>query len=166
MHLAPGPRFLSPALPVSPHRVASARQLLLRRVALLEATLVQHGVAVPEASAATCAACAVDAADEEGRTALYVACWEGDLADARRLLGRGAAVDRAKQDGATPLLIACEEGHEAVVGLLLQHGAEVDRADEDGATPMYMACQEGPKCEIETSLWVSMVSMRPTNPRS
>ena len=55
-------------MPASPH--ASARQLLLRRIALLEATLVQHGVAVPEASAATRAACAVDAADEEGRTAL------------------------------------------------------------------------------------------------
>ena len=40
----------------------SARQLLLllRRVVLLEATLVTHGIAVPEASAATRAACAID----------------------------------------------------------------------------------------------------------
>ena len=47
----------------------TAQQLLLCRVALLESTLVQHGVAVPAASAATRAACAVDAADEGGRTA-------------------------------------------------------------------------------------------------
>ena len=42
--------------------MASAPLLLLRRVALLEAPLARHGVAVPSASAATRAACA-EAAD-------------------------------------------------------------------------------------------------------
>ena len=49
----------------------AAQQLLLCRVALLESVLARHGVAVPAASAATRAACAVDAADERGCTTLW-----------------------------------------------------------------------------------------------
>ena len=111
----------------------SARLLLLRRVVLLEATLVTHGIAVPEASAATRAACAIDAPDAEGCTALWRACEECDVEDARRLLGRGAGVDCATKTGCTPLHAACQDGHEAAARLLLQRGAAVDLAGKAGS---------------------------------
>ena len=61
-----------------PTAAATAQHLLLCRVVLLEDVLARHGVAVPAASAATRAACAVDAVDDNGRTqgvGVYTEVW-------------------------------------------------------------------------------------------
>jgi len=52
------------------------------------------------------AGAAVNQADADGFTPLYVACQNGQLDCVRLLLGASAAINQAKNDGATPLFIA------------------------------------------------------------
>ena len=83
----------------------------------------------------------VDEVDEDGHTALWVACWRGHTEVAKLLLAAAAQVDKAKSDGATPLFISCQEGHSECASLLLAHGAKSDVADREGATPLFIACE-------------------------
>ena len=71
---------------------------------------------------------AVDRAYQDGATALFVACQNGDEPAVRLLLDAcAAAVHQARAaDGMTPLLVACQKGHAPVVELLLDRlGDEV-----------------------------------------
>lgn len=82
---------------------------------------------------------AIDVASGDGRTALFVACQNGETAIARMLLGAGADADLSDGDGITPLWMATQNGHEAVVAALLKEGkADTNRADNDGITPLMM----------------------------
>ena len=78
----------------------------------------------------------VDHADDEGWTALLIACLAGHTETARVLLEGGATVDQADQYGATPLLIACEKGHPRIVKLLVERGADVTLSNKEGETAM------------------------------
>ena len=49
-------------------------------------------------------------ADDEGFTALHMACQEGHDAIAVMLLRKGAKIDATDDDGVTPLMLACEAG--------------------------------------------------------
>ena len=71
----------------------------------------------------------VNRADEHGRTQLYNACWNGQVAVARLLLDKGAEVDRADKDGVTPLYIACRKGRVDAARLLLDNGADVNQKE-------------------------------------
>ena len=53
-----------------------------------------------------------DATENDGRTALMIACGNGHELCARALLEAGAAVDSATNKGATTLKISCQNGHE------------------------------------------------------
>ena len=55
------------------------------------------------------AGAAVNQADAEGFTPLYVACQEGHFECAQLLRDAGAAANQAPQNGATPLYIACQK---------------------------------------------------------
>jgi ankyrin repeat protein len=61
---------------------------------------------------------AVDAADEDGWTALHCAALNGHEATVRLLLEKGAAVDAADEGGWTALRWAARNGHEAIVQML------------------------------------------------
>lgn len=78
---------------------------------------------------------AVNARDEEGRTALHYAADRGHVAAVRALLAHGAAVDATDAEGQTALHYAAVCEHEELAGVLLTAGANPGAADGDGATP-------------------------------
>ena len=75
---------------------------------------------------------AVDAADEDGNTALILAAGEGEKKIVRILLERGAAVDLRSRGGSTALEVAMRKGHEQVAELLKLHGAAEPQAPAIG----------------------------------
>lgn len=78
-------------------------------------------------------------ADEEGFTALHMACQEGYGDIATMLLRKGANVDSTDDDGVTPLMLASEAGHDSVVTLLVAENADVNLADKAGKTAILRA---------------------------
>jgi ankyrin repeat protein len=78
-------------------------------------------------------------ADEEGFTALHMACQEGYEGMVTLLLRKGAKVDSTDDDGVTPLMSASEAGHESVVTLLVAENADVNLADKAGKTAILRA---------------------------
>ena len=78
-------------------------------------------------------------ADDEGFTALHMACQEGYQDIVTMLLRKGAKVDSTDDDGVTPLMVASEAGHESVVTLLVAENADVNLADKAGKTAILRA---------------------------
>ena len=94
------------------------------------------------------------AADVDGRTAFYLACWAGHAEVVSFLLGvPGVDINRAKSTGATPLNVASQNGHARVIDLLLSApGIEVNRATKFGATPLFIASQNGHAAVVDLLL--------------
>ena len=86
------------------------------------------------------ASAAIDQADEQGITPLYMACQEGHPGCVQRLLEADADINQAMNDGTTPLSIACEIGHIVGARLLLERGADVDVPDAKGQTLAIWCC--------------------------
>jgi len=75
---------------------------------------------------------------------LVSACASGDLAQAQRLLDRGASPDAYDCDGtATALMAAASSGHRDIVGLLLRRGANARLRDDRGRTAFDQAKAAG-----------------------
>jgi hypothetical protein len=87
----------------------------------------------------------VNGADEDGRTAVFVAAQRGHEAVVRYLVKvLGARVDQATHKGCTPLYMAAGRGHATVVLCLVKElRACVNLTDESGGTPLYIASQQG-----------------------
>eukprot|EP00946_MAST-07B_sp_MAST-7B-sp1_P003743 g3743.t1 len=91
----------------------------------------------------------VDVFDDDGKTALAVACKAGALATAKTLIRFGASVHResmmAAPTGAlqevllTPLQIACVKGSSDFVEFLLRMGSDVNKKSESQLTPLHIA---------------------------
>ena len=88
-------------------RAAAKRGDVDRVRAFVAKRTQQDGVAAANLLAA------LDAADDEGKTALSCAAEEGHEAVVRELVEAGADVNKADDDGRTPLYIAAHKGHEA-----------------------------------------------------
>jgi ankyrin repeat protein len=87
---------------------------------------------------------AVDVSDDDGTTALMLACINGHSSVVRLLLGTGtSALDAADRGGFTPLALASEYGWPNICEMLLAAGADANATAVDGTTPLYVACQEG-----------------------
>jgi uncharacterized protein len=72
------------------------------------------------------------------------ACGQGDLAEAERLLARGASPNAYGIDFAqTALIAASEQGHRDIVVLLLDNGAKVGLRDIMGRTALDRAKERG-----------------------
>ncbi|CAH2990633.1 unnamed protein product [Chilo suppressalis] len=85
----------------------------------------------------------VDDRDENGTTALMVACEHGRVATTRALLAAGADSCACDADGWTPLAFAARGGHLPVVRELLDAGAKVDSRDCAAWTPLLWASYKG-----------------------
>ncbi len=85
----------------------------------------------------------VNAAGDNGYTALHIAADEGHANVAEFLLANGADVNATSKNGYTPLHLAVLEGHRDVVEVLLAHGADVNPHDWEGKTPLRLALDKG-----------------------
>lgn len=85
----------------------------------------------------------IDAPDEDMRTRLHRAAFDGNAQLAQRLLAAGAAVDAREKEGATPLLFAVAKGNDGLVTLLLENGADVNAQLTSGLTSVDIATRTG-----------------------
>lgn len=82
----------------------------------------------------------VDAVNEEGDSALIIACAQGDVGIVRLLLNHGAQVDLRNSFGCFPLMYS----QATCIPLLVQYGANVNECCEpSGMTPLMASCQRG-----------------------
>ncbi len=94
----------------------------------------------------------VDAADEDGRTALQLAAYDGHTDVVRKLLDCDPAVDHLDGAGRTALMYAASGANHETVQLLLEAGAHPDIIDkEEGFTALMFAAAEG-QTEVVRSL--------------
>jgi hypothetical protein len=77
--------------------------------------------------------------DQLGRTELWWAARDGQLAAVERLLAQVENPNAADIDGEGPLHAAARRGHVAVVEVLLASGADPGARALDGATPLHAA---------------------------
>ena len=110
--------------------------------------------------------CDPDLQDESGRTALWLACWEGHLQVVQCLVEAGATIELGDFEVTTPFSVACENGRLEIVRYLakvagLWRGLRRDRrridrrgrpvsatldperTDLDRCTPFFRACLLG-----------------------
>jgi ankyrin repeat protein len=84
----------------------------------------------------------INAADENGETALHFAVSGGHLAIVRILLDAGVSVNQADAYGYTALYMACQAGFADSVELLLEHGGDVYlKPISSGKTCLHIAAQ-------------------------
>src|SRR5215831_7979480 len=79
----------------------------------------------------------------DGSTPLQWAVYNGDLAEARRLLKAGADVSLANNYGATPMTLASEVANTDMLKLLLEVGANVDSPNPEGQTALMAIARTG-----------------------
>jgi len=85
----------------------------------------------------------VNAAENDGSTALLWASYRDDLESAGLLIHAGANVNRATDLGVTPLWAASQNGSAAMVRRLLEAGANPNLALVAGETPLMVAARSG-----------------------
>jgi ankyrin repeat protein len=85
----------------------------------------------------------VNRRNADGSTPLQWAVYNGDLAEARRLVRAGANVSIANNYGATPMGLAAEVGNAEMLALLLEAGANADSPDPDGMTALLAVARTG-----------------------
>lgn len=83
----------------------------------------------------------VNAPDEQGRTALFLASSEGKTDVVRSLIDAGADTDATTQDGQTPLMAAAIKGNKETIEVLIEHDANVRMKSGAGATAHDLAIQ-------------------------
>jgi ankyrin repeat protein len=73
--------------------------------------------------------------DPHKRSALALACRQGDADIVRLLLDKGCCLSAVGEWRSTPLHVAAQRGHHEIVELLLERGADVSLADQEGGPP-------------------------------
>jgi ankyrin repeat protein len=85
----------------------------------------------------------VNARRPDGSTPLQWAVYEGNAAQARRLIAAGADVTLANDYGATPMSLAAEVADTAVLQMLLDAGADADSPNPEGMTALMAVARTG-----------------------
>ena len=85
----------------------------------------------------------VNRRNPDGSTPLQWAVYNGDVAEAKRLLRAGANVTLANNYGATPMTLAAEVGNTEMLKVLLEAGANADSPNPDGQTALLAVARTG-----------------------
>jgi ankyrin repeat protein len=85
----------------------------------------------------------VNRRNADGSTALQWAVYEGNVAEAQRLVRAGADVSLANKYGATPMSLAAEVGNTNILKILLEAGANADSPNPDGQTALMAVARTG-----------------------
>jgi ankyrin repeat protein len=86
----------------------------------------------------------INAEDDDGDTALLIACWRGNKEIVELLLENGADVNyETDAYFYTALMNASGHGHAEIVRLLLNHGAKVNAEDDWQLTSLMRAAESG-----------------------
>jgi uncharacterized protein len=94
-------------------------------------------------AALLCGAIAGPAAQADTTTPLHWAVYRDDVAEADKLLRRGAVVDAANREGVTPLAMASLQGNTAMIERLLKAGASAKQRGPNGETMVMFAARNG-----------------------
>ena len=84
----------------------------------------------------------INSVNQDGFTALAVACKEGNLNIVHLLLGAGAHVNLQDRLGDSNLILASKAGHSNIVDLLLRRHAYVDTRGKENKTALYTAVEK------------------------
>jgi len=79
----------------------------------------------------------------DGSTALLVAAFDGNTAEAKRLLKAGAAVRATNVYGVNAMQLAADSGNTEMIALLLKAGADPQSANADGETALHLVARAG-----------------------
>ncbi|KAJ3683822.1 hypothetical protein LUZ60_014049 [Juncus effusus] len=93
--------------------------------------------------------------DEQGRTALHMACANGHLAIVNYLISNGADVNVTNLEKNTPLHYACLNGQIEVIKALITAGASVSALNSHERTPADEAVNRG-KLEVLDAINASL----------
>ncbi|XP_046558382.1 ankyrin repeat domain-containing protein 29-like [Haliotis rubra] len=95
---------------------------------------------------------------------LHDACWNGNLAEVKRILDTGRAdVNCRDVLGLTPVMSAAWGGHRDVVELLVIRGADVSLMDNVGDNILHWACGRGDRKTVEFVLSLDGVDINARN---
>jgi uncharacterized protein len=85
----------------------------------------------------------VNRTNPDGSTPLQWAVYNGDVAEAKRLLRAGANVATANKYGASPMTLAAEVGNAEMLKVLLEAGANADSPNPEGQTALLAVARTG-----------------------
>jgi ankyrin repeat protein len=100
-------------------------------------------VAAAFLTAASASAGVDDPVRPDGTTPLQVAAFEGDVAEAKRLLKAGADVRAANNYGVNAMQLAADSASTELIALLLKAGADADSPNADGETALHLVARAG-----------------------
>ncbi len=79
----------------------------------------------------------------DGSTPLMQAAYEGDLAQAKRLIAGHANVNAVNAYGVNAMLLAAEASNTSLIDVLLKAGAKATSANADGETALHLVARTG-----------------------
>jgi hypothetical protein len=79
----------------------------------------------------------------DGTTALQVAAFQGDIAEAKRLIKAGANVRAVNAYGVNAMQLAADSGNTELIALLLKAGADPNSPNADGETALHLVARAG-----------------------
>ena len=101
-------------------------------------------IALLSCGAATAAASKADEPRKpDGSTPLMVASFEGDVAEAGRLLKEGANVKATNAYGVNAMQLAADTANTELIRLLLKAGADPESPNADGETALHLVARSG-----------------------
>ncbi|KAL7274607.1 hypothetical protein RUND412_002487 [Rhizina undulata] len=95
----------------------------------------------------------INSRNEDGRTPLWIAAYEGHEAILKLFLEKeGVDINCRNKNGRTPLFVAAFKGHKAAVKLLLENEVvDINSEDDYGQTPLNVAHSFGHRTAFKRS---------------